>query len=109
MMTRLSCVGSRGTLLAACTLFFSAAQAAPVYEVVQIGNLPGFESGEPMACGWIRDRFGVCWQITPARMQELTDSGTRAQRRAVMDAMMAMVKFDIAELEAAFESAASKG
>jgi predicted 3-demethylubiquinone-9 3-methyltransferase (glyoxalase superfamily) len=65
--------------------------------------------GEPMACGWIRDRFGICWQITPARMQELTDSGTRAQRNAVMDAMMGMVKFDIAELEAAFESAVSQG
>ena len=49
VMTRLSCVGSRGTLLAAFTLSFCAVQAAPVYEVVQIGNLPGFESGEPMA------------------------------------------------------------
>jgi predicted 3-demethylubiquinone-9 3-methyltransferase (glyoxalase superfamily) len=62
--------------------------------------------GEPMACGWIRDRFGICWQITPARMQELTDRGTRAQRKAIMDAMMTMVKFDIAALEAAFAAAA---
>ena len=65
--------------------------------------------GEPMACGWIKDRFGVSWQITPARMQELTDQGTRAQRVAVMEAMMDMVKFDIAGLETAFAAAATPG
>jgi len=62
------------------------------------------EGGEAMACGWLSDRFGVSWQVTPKRMNELMESGTPAQRAAVMQAMMGMVKFDIAGLEAAFEA-----
>ena len=51
--------------------------------------------GKPMACGWLTDRFGLCWQIVPRNVGELI-SHPRA-----MQAMMGMVKFDIAALEAA--------
>lgn len=60
------------------------------------------EGGEPMQCGWLRDRFGFCWQIVPRRFNELVSSGTPAQRNAVMQAMMQMVKFNVADLESAF-------
>lgn len=61
------------------------------------------EGGEGVACGWLRDRYGISWQVTPKRMNELMEAGNSAQRAAVMQAMMGMVKFDIAGLERAFE------
>ncbi len=63
------------------------------------------EGGETSYCGWLRDKFGVSWQVTPRRMNELTSSGTPAQAQAVFQAMMGMTKFVIADLEAAFEAA----
>jgi predicted 3-demethylubiquinone-9 3-methyltransferase (glyoxalase superfamily) len=59
------------------------------------------EGGEEMPCGWLRDRFGFHWQITPTRMFELmrTSQGERLDR--VMSAMMEMTKFDIAKLDIA--------
>jgi predicted 3-demethylubiquinone-9 3-methyltransferase (glyoxalase superfamily) len=55
--------------------------------------------GSPMQCGWITDKFGVTWQITP------TSTATPEQKKALMQAMMPMVKLDAAALEAAFEAA----
>lgn len=63
------------------------------------------EGGESLACGWLRDRWGFAWQITPARMFEMMATGNDAQRTAVMNAMMQMIKFDCAALEEAFASA----
>jgi predicted 3-demethylubiquinone-9 3-methyltransferase (glyoxalase superfamily) len=58
-------------------------------------------SGRPGPCGWIKDRWGVSWQITPKRLLELaTDPDTSRARRA-MQAMMQMSKIDIAALERA--------
>jgi predicted 3-demethylubiquinone-9 3-methyltransferase (glyoxalase superfamily) len=54
--------------------------------------------GTPVACGWIRDRWGVRWQIVPAAMPALL-AGDKSG--AVMTAMMGMVKLDLAALEAA--------
>jgi len=53
------------------------------------------EGGKEMACGWLKDKFGLCWQIVPANI------GTLLRHPAAMRAMMAMKKFDIAALEAA--------
>jgi predicted 3-demethylubiquinone-9 3-methyltransferase (glyoxalase superfamily) len=55
--------------------------------------------GQPQACGWLKDRFGLCWQIVPRRLMELMrDPKTAAP---VTKAMLQMVKFDIAALEKA--------
>ncbi|WP_412777692.1 VOC family protein [Thalassospira lucentensis] len=62
------------------------------------------EGGEPRDCGWIRDRFGVFWQITPTRLIELmTDSDPDVAARAAT-AMMTMQKIDIAALERAVQA-----
>jgi predicted 3-demethylubiquinone-9 3-methyltransferase (glyoxalase superfamily) len=53
------------------------------------------EGGSPIACGWLMDKFGVRWQIVPENVVELI------RTPAGMQAMMGMVKFDIAALEAA--------
>jgi predicted 3-demethylubiquinone-9 3-methyltransferase (glyoxalase superfamily) len=61
------------------------------------------EGGTPLQCGWITDRFGVTWQITPKFLLEcLNDTNSKRQAR-VMRAMMGMVKLDIAALERAYE------
>ena len=53
------------------------------------------DGGKPMACGWLTDRFGLCWQIVPRNIGELI------RHPAAMQAMMTMQKFNIAGLEKA--------
>jgi predicted 3-demethylubiquinone-9 3-methyltransferase (glyoxalase superfamily) len=60
------------------------------------------EGGREHACGWVQDRFGLCWQITPTRLMELLLEQTdKAKASRVMGAMMTMMKIDIAALETA--------
>ena len=59
----------------------------------------------PTACGWIKDPFGLSWQIVPRRFTELIRDRNPAKVKAVMDAMMTMVKLDVAELERAYNEA----
>jgi predicted 3-demethylubiquinone-9 3-methyltransferase (glyoxalase superfamily) len=56
-----------------------------------------------MQCGWIRDQFGLSWQIVPRRFMELIGDTNPAKVKAVMDAMMKMVKLDVAALERAYD------
>jgi len=58
----------------------------------------------PMQCGWIKDPFGLTWQIVPKRFVELISDKNPAKVKAVMDAMMDMVKLDVAALEQAYDS-----
>ena len=60
--------------------------------------------GQPMACGWLTDRFGLRWQIVPAVMETMMRDPDPARSRKATDAMMQMVKFDIAALEKAYRS-----
>lgn len=58
--------------------------------------------GTPQACGWLVDRFGVRWQIVPAALDEMMRDPDPDRSRRVTDAMLKMVKLDIAALEAAY-------
>jgi predicted 3-demethylubiquinone-9 3-methyltransferase (glyoxalase superfamily) len=57
--------------------------------------------GKPQACGWLNDRYGLRWQIVPARLIELLRDTDRVRARHVAEAMLKMVKLDIAALERA--------
>ena len=57
------------------------------------------DGGQASDCGWLRDRWGLSWQITPRRLMELVKDPVRG--RAAMVSMMTMQKIDIATLEAA--------
>ena len=61
--------------------------------------------GREHACGWVQDRFGLAWQVTPTRLMELISSPDKATASRVMGAMMTMKKLDIATLEKAAEAA----
>ena len=65
------------------------------------------DGGTPQQCGWVTDKFGVTWQITPSVLGKLMSdpSASAEQKSAVMQAMMKMVKMDIAELKSAFKAA----
>ena len=58
--------------------------------------------GKPQACGWLIDRFGVRWQIVPAVFDEMLRDADPARSKRVTDAMLQMVKFDIAALKQAY-------
>jgi predicted 3-demethylubiquinone-9 3-methyltransferase (glyoxalase superfamily) len=60
------------------------------------------DGGEESRCGWLKDRYGVSWQVVPSVLQELlTDAdGTKSER--VMAALMKMKKFDVATLQRAY-------
>lgn len=61
------------------------------------------DGGEESQCGWLRDRWGLSWQITPARLLELIADPDKDRARRAMEAMMKMKNIDIAEVERAAE------
>ncbi|HZH09521.1 MAG TPA: VOC family protein [Microvirga sp.] len=83
----------------AMSLFVNSADQA---EVDRLWNTL-LEGGTPMACGWITDRYGISWQIVPEAMTRMIKDKDPAKVRRVMEAMMTMVKLDLATLEKAYE------
>jgi predicted 3-demethylubiquinone-9 3-methyltransferase (glyoxalase superfamily) len=59
------------------------------------------DGGEEGPCGWLKDRFGLSWQITPTALPRLLTDPDREKANRAMNAMMGMKKLDIAELERA--------
>ncbi|UDL92466.1 VOC family protein [Mesorhizobium sp. PAMC28654] len=57
--------------------------------------------GEPGPCGWLKDKFGISWQVVPEQLPRLLQDPDRAKAGRVMNAMMQMGKIDIAKIEAA--------
>lgn len=61
------------------------------------------EGGEPGPCGWLKDKFGLSWQIIPRLLGELLNDPDPVKSQRVMQAMLQMSKIDIAGLKAAYE------
>ncbi|HVF97023.1 MAG TPA: VOC family protein, partial [Flavisolibacter sp.] len=64
------------------------------------------EGGQPSRCGWLKDKFGLSWQVVPTALPKLLGSGTAKQKSSAMQAMMKMQKLDIAVLQQAHDAAA---
>jgi predicted 3-demethylubiquinone-9 3-methyltransferase (glyoxalase superfamily) len=62
------------------------------------------DGGEPSRCGWLKDRFGLSWQIVPRVLPRLLADPDRAKAQRVMAAMLQMARLDVAALEAAAAS-----
>ena len=60
--------------------------------------------GEHSVCGWLKDRFGVSWQVVPRQLNEMLESPDRAAAKRAMEAMLKMTKLDVEQLKEAFES-----
>jgi predicted 3-demethylubiquinone-9 3-methyltransferase (glyoxalase superfamily) len=59
------------------------------------------DGGTEIQCGWIKDRWGLAWQIVPVRLEELLNDPDPGRARRAMEAMLKMIKIDIADLEKA--------
>jgi predicted 3-demethylubiquinone-9 3-methyltransferase (glyoxalase superfamily) len=72
-------------------------------EVDRLWNALTADGGEPGPCGWLKDRFGVSWQIVPKALNEMMDDPDTDAARRAMEAMLQMGKLDVDELRRAFE------
>lgn len=70
-------------------------------EVDRLWDALTANGGEPSMCGWLKDRFGLSWQVTPRRLGELIGDADPDRARRAMEAMLKMGKIDISELERA--------
>ena len=61
------------------------------------------EGGEESMCGWLKDKFGVSWQLVPEPLMQMLSSSDRDAAGRAMQAMLKMRRLDVAELRAAFE------
>ena len=94
--------GSYFSFSEGCSLYVDCADQAEVDESWDKLVAAG---ATPTACGWIKDPFGLSWQIVPRRFTELIGDKDSKKVKAVMDAMMTMVKLDVAALEEAYRGA----
>ena len=63
------------------------------------------EGGEKLQCGWLRDKYGLSWQIVPSILPELMQSKDEKKSQNVMKAMLQMTKMDIKRLQQAYDEA----
>jgi predicted 3-demethylubiquinone-9 3-methyltransferase (glyoxalase superfamily) len=91
--------GPEFTFNEAVSLFVTCESQAEVDELWQKLTSGG---GEPGPCGWLKDKFGLSWQIVPTRLNELLSDPDREKANRVMQAMLQMSKIDVAALEAAY-------
>jgi predicted 3-demethylubiquinone-9 3-methyltransferase (glyoxalase superfamily) len=74
-------------------------------EVDRLWDALTASGGEPGPCGWLKDRFGLSWQIVPRRLDELLNDPDSERARRAMEAMLKMGKIEVAELEDAADAA----
>ena len=74
-------------------------------EVDRIWNALTANGGKPVQCGWLKDKFGVSWQIVPEEFVTMMRDKDPKKSKRVMEAMMQMVKLDVAKLRRAYEGA----
>ena len=74
-------------------------------EIDRLWNAHLGNGGTEQQCGWLKDRWGLYWQITPRALMEMMRSSDRAAAKRATEAMMKMVKLDIAALQKAFAGA----
>lgn len=63
------------------------------------------DGGEPSVCGWLKDRYGLSWQVVPRRLTEMLRSPDREAAGRAFEAMLKMTKLEVSELERAFAGA----
>jgi predicted 3-demethylubiquinone-9 3-methyltransferase (glyoxalase superfamily) len=61
------------------------------------------EGGETSKCGWLKDKFGLSWQVIPKALPQLMSDPDREKANRVIQAMLQMTKIDVAELQRAYE------
>lgn len=91
--------GPQSTFTPAISLFVNCETQAEVDELWQKLS----DGGKEERCGWLKDRFGLSWQIIPSALGKLMNDPDRQKANRVMMAMLQMVKIDIAGLQRAYD------
>lgn len=73
-------------------------------EVDRLWDALTADGGEPSMCGWLKDRFGLSWQIVPLALTEMLADRDPARARAVMEAMLQMTKIEVPALRRAYDT-----
>lgn len=73
-------------------------------EVDYYWNTLTADGGEESMCGWLKDKFGLSWQVVPVALGQLMSSGDPEKANAMMQALLKMKKLDIAALQAAYDA-----
>ena len=76
-------------------------------EVDRYWNALIADGGEESQCGWLKDRYGLSWQVVPRQLIEMLGSADRDAARRAMEAMLQMQKIDVARLQKAYEDRAA--
>jgi predicted 3-demethylubiquinone-9 3-methyltransferase (glyoxalase superfamily) len=71
-------------------------------EIDRLWNALTADGGKAVQCGWLKDRYGLSWQIVSSRIRDMMQDPDQAKTDRVMAAIMTMVKIDIAKLESAY-------
>ncbi|MBK8025270.1 MAG: VOC family protein [Chloroflexi bacterium] len=74
-------------------------------EVDRLWNALTADGGEESQCGWLKDKYGLSWQIIPEALMRLMSDPNATKAGAVMQAMLQMQKIDVATLQAAYDGA----
>jgi predicted 3-demethylubiquinone-9 3-methyltransferase (glyoxalase superfamily) len=82
-----------------------ALECADQAEVDRLWDALIADGGEHSVCGWLKDRYGLSWQVYPRRLTELLSDADPERARRAMEAMLKMTKIETAELEAAADGA----
>lgn len=61
------------------------------------------DGGQEIECGWLKDKYGLCWQVVPTLLRELVQDKDPARSQRVMHALMQMKKLDIGALQRAYD------
>ncbi|MGZ8996131.1 MAG: VOC family protein [Rhodospirillales bacterium] len=72
-------------------------------EVDRLWDALTADGGKPVQCGWLKDKFGVSWQIVPEAMADMIKDRDREKAGRALEAMLGMTKIDIAILQAAYD------
>jgi predicted 3-demethylubiquinone-9 3-methyltransferase (glyoxalase superfamily) len=83
-----------------------AVRCADQAEVDRYWNALTADGGNPVQCGWLKDKFGVSWQIVPTALIAMLQDKDRQKAKRVTEALMQMVKLDIGKLQQAYDQAA---
>jgi predicted 3-demethylubiquinone-9 3-methyltransferase (glyoxalase superfamily) len=92
--------GPQFKLSEACSLMVQCDSQA---EIDRLWSALLADGGKEQQCGWLKDRYGLSWQIVPARLRAMMQEGDAERTARVMGALMQMVKLDLPALEAAYQ------
>jgi predicted 3-demethylubiquinone-9 3-methyltransferase (glyoxalase superfamily) len=76
-------------------------------EVDRLWDALTADGGQPLQCSWLRDKFGVAWQVVPEALPRMLHDEDPVRAKRVMEAMVQMVKIDVARLQAAYNGTAT--